>query len=52
MEEQHIFEIDYFRIALNVANLINDVTDSRASVDKILELTKQILNINPKSSVQ
>jgi hypothetical protein len=38
-------KIDCFSVALSVASLIDKETDDKENINKILELTKQILSI-------
>lgn len=49
MEDNGLFTLDCFSIALDVAKLINKETGKRETIDEILEITKQILDISAKS---
>jgi hypothetical protein len=44
--EEKTFAVKYFDIALKLATEINQETDNSKDVGKILEITKQILQIN------
>ena len=45
-EKESIFVVKYFDIALKLAIEINQETNDSKDVDKILEITRKILQIN------
>jgi hypothetical protein len=51
-KDENIFKTDCFYVALTVASLIAKETSKSKTIDNILKLTKQILDINTTKNLE
>ena len=45
MDNIDVFRLNYLNVALEIASIINKETDDSSDIDKILQITKRILDI-------